>query len=126
MLEMGIGPGKYDELCTLAREGAQAEGAVVIIFKGTRGSGFSVQGSLAVHEMVLDTLNAMVARERGDMLDLKVSTRTVMKYERMRSLLEELRTAYPALLFGEAWAGRINEVLDMPDDDTPHKQPAKA
>lgn len=119
MLEMGIGPGKYDELCTMAREGAQAEGAVVIIFKGTRGSGFSVQGSLAVHEMVLDTLNAMVVRET----DSQVSTRTRMKYERMRSLLEEIRLVHPALLFGEAWAGRIKEVLEMPDADTPKQRP---
>lgn len=107
---MALGPGKYDELCTQAREGAQAEGAVVVIFNGTRGTGFSVQGSIAVHKIVRDTLNAMVAGVRGD-----------MRYESMRSLLEELRTARPLLLYGDAWIDRINEVLEMPDDSKPDR-----
>jgi hypothetical protein len=38
-----IGPGKYDELCTKVREEAKAAGAVVIIFGGEKGSGFSAQ-----------------------------------------------------------------------------------
>lgn len=42
------GPGKYDDLCTSAREAAQARGAILIIHEGARGSGFSVQAPLAV------------------------------------------------------------------------------
>lgn len=38
-----IGPGKYDELCTLAREAAEAKAAVLILLSGNRGNGFSVQ-----------------------------------------------------------------------------------
>lgn len=35
------GPGKYDQLCTMVREEAGAEGgAIVIIFDGNQGSGF--------------------------------------------------------------------------------------
>lgn len=36
-------PGKYDNLCTLVREKSKAKGAIVIIFDGTKGHGFSVQ-----------------------------------------------------------------------------------
>jgi len=36
-------PGKYDDLCTEVREKAQAMGAVIIIFDGNKGNGFSIQ-----------------------------------------------------------------------------------
>jgi hypothetical protein len=45
---MPLGPGKYDELCTHAREMAKAEGVAIIVLKGSSGSGFSVQGSPAM------------------------------------------------------------------------------
>jgi hypothetical protein len=45
---MAIGPGKYDELCTYVMEQAQAYGAVVIVFGGEKGPGFSVQAPLNV------------------------------------------------------------------------------
>lgn len=37
------GPGKYDDLCTYVREKAEAEGAIILIFNGNKGEGFSVQ-----------------------------------------------------------------------------------
>jgi hypothetical protein len=40
------GPGKYDDICTAAREAANARAAVVIIFGGNKGPGFSVQGDV--------------------------------------------------------------------------------
>lgn len=43
---MAIGPGKYDDLCTEARTKAGAEGALLLIVNGARGSGFSAQLSL--------------------------------------------------------------------------------
>lgn len=36
-------PGKYDDICTMARVATQADGAVLIIMNGTKGGGFSVQ-----------------------------------------------------------------------------------
>lgn len=36
-------PGKYDDLCTNVRVEAKAAGAIVIVFAGARGHGFSVQ-----------------------------------------------------------------------------------
>jgi hypothetical protein len=43
---MALGPGKYDALCTVARETAKAEGVVLIVLKGKFGSGFSVQADV--------------------------------------------------------------------------------
>ena len=38
-----IGPGKYDDLAGYVREKAEALGAIVIIFQGKHGHGFSCQ-----------------------------------------------------------------------------------
>jgi hypothetical protein len=41
---MAMGPGKYDDVATMARIASQARGGViVIVLGGVRGSGFSVQ-----------------------------------------------------------------------------------
>jgi hypothetical protein len=48
---MALGPGKYDQICTKVREEYHAAGAVVMIFLGDLGDGFSVQAppELAAH-----------------------------------------------------------------------------
>jgi hypothetical protein len=38
-----IGPGKYDNECTNARKETEAEGAILLIFGGRLGDGFSAQ-----------------------------------------------------------------------------------
>lgn len=38
-----MGPGKYDDLCTIVREKTRAQGAIVMVFHGDSGSDFSVQ-----------------------------------------------------------------------------------
>jgi hypothetical protein len=38
-----IGPGKYDHLLTRAREEAKASAAILVIFDGEKGHGFSCQ-----------------------------------------------------------------------------------
>ncbi len=45
---MALGPGKYDDLCTLVRQTTGAEGVVVIVINGKRGNGFSAQATPAV------------------------------------------------------------------------------
>jgi hypothetical protein len=40
---MPIGHGKYDVLCTYVREAAKAKSAIVIVFGGEKGDGFSAQ-----------------------------------------------------------------------------------
>lgn len=37
------GPGKYDDLCTHVREESDGDLVVVLILRGNRGTGFSVQ-----------------------------------------------------------------------------------
>lgn len=38
-----IGAGKYDDLCTIVREKAEAIAALVIVIGGNKGPGFSAQ-----------------------------------------------------------------------------------
>jgi hypothetical protein len=45
---MALGPGKYDDLATCARERAEAEGVVLVILGGKAGAGFSVQANAIV------------------------------------------------------------------------------
>jgi hypothetical protein len=40
---MALGPGKYDEIATVAREAAGARAVILIVLNGAHGSGFSVQ-----------------------------------------------------------------------------------
>jgi hypothetical protein len=42
---MALGPGKFDDLATLVREQAGADGVIVIVLGSPAGSGFSVQGT---------------------------------------------------------------------------------
>jgi hypothetical protein len=67
-----IGPGRYDELCTEAREKAKAWGAVLIIFEGDKGYGFSAQlppdelrKVPAVLRYLADTIEADCRRDQG-------------------------------------------------------------
>ena len=43
---MPMGPGKYDDLCSDVRIKSRAAGAVVLVFGGAKGDGFSAQMSL--------------------------------------------------------------------------------
>ena len=54
---MAIGPGKYDEICTAAREVTNAEAVVMIVLGGKYGSGFSVQ---AIGEDISASLPALL------------------------------------------------------------------
>ena len=69
---MTIGPGKYDDLCTRIREDAKAAGAIVIIVRGEKGSGFSVQSdlaTLAVLPELLETMAAQMRKDRGEVTE---------------------------------------------------------
>ena len=41
-----LGAGKYDDLCTRVRVSAGARGAIVVVFGGKAGDGFSCQADL--------------------------------------------------------------------------------
>jgi hypothetical protein len=57
-----IGPGKYDDLATEVRTKAQAEGVIVLVINGTKGSGFSAHLSLEL-TLTLPTILRDMARQ---------------------------------------------------------------
>ncbi len=57
-------PGKYDDLCAIVREAAQAE---VIVVNGNKGSGFSVQGTRMVIVGLPDMLEFIAGEIRKDL-----------------------------------------------------------
>lgn len=59
---MPIGPGKYDDLCTYAREQSNAAAAIVIVVGGDKGHGFSVQAN-ATAALALPALLEQIAAE---------------------------------------------------------------
>jgi len=63
---MTIGPGKYDDLCTMVRERAKADGAIVIIINGERGVGFSCQGDVRAMSVLPEMLESIARQIRSD------------------------------------------------------------
>jgi len=68
---MAIGPGKYDDLCTLVRERAgigtelRGEGGVIlIVVGGNKGSGFSCQATLDTTLALPDILEDIAKQMR--------------------------------------------------------------
>lgn len=57
-----IGPGKYDDLATLARFRADARGVILIVIEGNHGSGFSVQAPAAT-TLALPAMLRLMANE---------------------------------------------------------------
>lgn len=60
-----IGPGKYDDLLTAARETASARGALLIVIEGARGSGFSCQ----IEPQVIPIVAALLRNVAGQIED---------------------------------------------------------
>lgn len=60
---MDPGPGKYGDLCMGVCRAANAEGAVVIIMNGVRGSGFSVIAPTTMDSLVLANILEDVAQQ---------------------------------------------------------------
>lgn len=67
MIHTEHNPGKYDELCTEAREKAKAIGAVLIILSGNKGHGFSVQATPEAMFALPGMLEIMAAEIRRDL-----------------------------------------------------------
>jgi hypothetical protein len=53
------GPGKYDHLCTLVREQALAEAALILVLGGLHGDGFSVQANFNMSKALPKLLRSM-------------------------------------------------------------------
>ena len=56
------GPGKYDDAATVARESTKADGVILLVIRGEKGSGFSVQAPLDVI-MELPTMLESIASQ---------------------------------------------------------------
>lgn len=61
-----IGPGKYDDICTEVREKVEADGAIVIIFGGNQGNGFSCQTTLPVLAQLPEMLRNIADQIEAD------------------------------------------------------------
>ena len=74
---MASGPGKYDDLCTFVRVTAGARCAIVMVFHGNEGSGFSVQADPETLAVLPSMLRDMANEMEGDIrrgLDLAAET----------------------------------------------------
>jgi NAD(P)H-dependent flavin oxidoreductase YrpB (nitropropane dioxygenase family) len=63
---MAFDPGKYDDLTTEVRQKAKAAGILLIVFEGTKGSGFSAQVS-----PVMTLALPAILRQIADEIDAK-------------------------------------------------------
>jgi hypothetical protein len=63
---MAFGPGKYDDLASHVRGVAEADGVLLLVINGTRGSGFSAQLPLALTLSLPEIL-----RDIADQIDQK-------------------------------------------------------
>jgi len=63
---MAFGPGKYDDLASHVRGVAEADGVLLLVINGTRGSGFSAQ--LPLH---LTLSLPEILRDIADQIDQK-------------------------------------------------------
>jgi len=68
---MEIGTGKYDQLCRDARGEAGAMAAILIIFDGEQGSGFSVQAPWEMRPDMPKIWRNLAARIEEDLVGIK-------------------------------------------------------
>lgn len=64
---MAFGPGKYDDILTEVRERTEAAGAMLIIFGGNRGEGFSAQLPATLTLAIPELLENIARQIRADM-----------------------------------------------------------
>ena len=69
---MPLGPGKYDDLCTMVRRKAKAHGAMVLVIGGERGSGFSVQADIVQTMQLPQTLRSLAQQIEDSFKEGKV------------------------------------------------------
>jgi hypothetical protein len=64
---MAMGPGKYDDVATMARKMSNALGVIVVILGGNKGNGFSLQ---AIHQNETFLKNVpKILREMADQIE---------------------------------------------------------
>jgi hypothetical protein len=68
---MALGPGKYDEVCTVAREACAAQGVILIVFGGSNGNGFCVQAPLEIQFAIPKILRDLADKIETDVDQFK-------------------------------------------------------
>lgn len=68
---MAIGAGRYDHYCTQVREETRALGAIVIVFKGWDGDGFSCQLPPELVDRLPAVLRGMADDIEADAMKMK-------------------------------------------------------
>lgn len=63
---MALGPGKYDDLCTHVRKAANSDGAIIIIFNGMFGQGFTCQMPREMTKSIPDILRKIASQIEQD------------------------------------------------------------
>lgn len=61
-----IGPGKYDPELTVIMDKVKAEGVLLIVVGGSKGAGFSAQGTLLFHSRIPGILRTMADQIEAD------------------------------------------------------------
>lgn len=69
---MAFGPGKYDDVCTEIRTKTNAQGVVVIILKGNKGDGFSMQADPVTTAALPEMLESIARQIRADLKKWKL------------------------------------------------------
>ncbi len=69
-----IGEGKYDQVCSLARMAAGAEGALLIVLNGRHGNGFSAQISIRMVEFIPALLRDVANQIEAEAMREKIRT----------------------------------------------------
>jgi hypothetical protein len=63
---MPFGRGKYDAIATFVQEATDAEGAVVLVIEGVKGTGFSVNGTSEMIATLPALLRGLAAHIEGE------------------------------------------------------------
>jgi hypothetical protein len=81
-------PGKYDKLCSYVRTEADAHGAVVIIFGGNLGTGFSCEAESDVVGLLPEILRAVadeIERTAANEIGASAANRGTNRRQRCKS-----------------------------------------
>jgi len=71
---MSLGPGKYDLETTMVQKETNAQGVILIIIDGKRGSGFSVQATLEVTLAIPGMLRTIADKMEADISTMEVKS----------------------------------------------------
>lgn len=63
---MAEGPGKYDEQCTRVREATKADGVIVMVINGDKGTGYGAQLHPLIGPLVPQILRNVADQMEGD------------------------------------------------------------